>query len=90
MTVAKVTTPDNTPIGRFVFERMVAQGLNIAELSRLAGVGASTISNLKNGNYPPGIKLLQKLAPHLGVTLGELLVAYGISLLATEEVENHG
>jgi transcriptional regulator with XRE-family HTH domain len=78
----KVTeSPEPGSFGAYLIAAMDAQGLDGATLSRLTGperpVDSSTISNLRNGNVQPGIKVLTRLAPHLGKTLAELLLAAG-------------
>jgi transcriptional regulator with XRE-family HTH domain len=82
--VAKVKVPDPPApdsFGAYFIAAMDAKGLDGATLSRLTGpdkpVDSSTISNLRNDVAQPGIKVLARLAPHLGKTLGELLVAAG-------------
>jgi transcriptional regulator with XRE-family HTH domain len=47
--------------------------LTLRELSKLSGVSVSAITNLENGNTKAHLVTLGKLAPHLGVTLEDLL-----------------
>lgn len=85
MGVAKVKTPVEPEPGTFaayLISVMDQADLNIATLSRLTAeshpdepVDGSTLSNLRTGKAAPGIKLLRKIAPHLGRSLGEMLVA---------------
>lgn len=90
MGVAKVKAapvePEPGTFAAYLISAMDQAGLNIATLSRLTAethpdepVDGSTLSNLRTGKAAPGIKLLRKLAPHLGRSLGELLVAAGLA-----------
>lgn len=78
-----VEPPAEPPtFGAYLIAAMDAKNLDGATLSRLTGpdrpVDSSTISNLRNDNVQPGIKVLTRLAPHLGKTVGELLLAAGL------------
>jgi len=83
--VAKVKTvpePDPDSFGAYLIEAMKQAGLSGAALSKLTAeqypdepVDSSTISNLRNGAAQPGLKVLRKIAPPLGRSLGEMLLA---------------
>jgi len=49
------------------------RGLTQMELSQLAGVSQSVISNIENECISPTVRVLQKLARALGVSVSELL-----------------
>lgn len=82
-TKAKIPPKPPATFGDYLIACMDARGLDGATLSRLTGpakpVDSSTISNLRNNRVDPGIKVLRRLAPHLGKSLGELLVAAGLA-----------
>lgn len=46
-----------------------AQGMSMAELARLAGVGASTVSRAMSGRTSPTLETVDALAQVLGVEL---------------------
>jgi transcriptional regulator with XRE-family HTH domain len=49
-----------------------ARGMKAAELARISGVAPSVISEWMSGRHPRNVLNLQKIAEHLGVSLGEL------------------
>lgn len=49
------------------------RGLTQMELSQLAGVSQSVISSIENECVSPTVRVLQKLAKALGVSVSELL-----------------
>lgn len=49
------------------------------DLEAVSGVSASLISRYQSGGITPTAQNLRKLAPHLGVTLGDLMVASGLA-----------
>jgi len=65
--------------GQYLTDLMKAQGLNNVMLGDRAGVNDSTISRLRRDIDGPSTATLEKLAPHLGVRHGDLLVAAGLS-----------
>ncbi|AZR72355.1 hypothetical protein BBF96_02470 [Anoxybacter fermentans] len=62
------------------------KGISITELAKRSKVSPSYISRIENGGRrPPKPKILQKLAPHLGVGYTELMVKAGY---LTKEAED--
>lgn len=50
-----------------------ARGLSQLKLAEISGVSQSFINYLEAGTKQPTLKTLEKLAPALGVTIGELV-----------------
>lgn len=80
--MARTRTPGRAPaipaFGKYLADLMKAQGLNNTTLGEAAGVDNSTISRLRRGVDAPSSATLEKLAPHLGVRHGDLVVAAGL------------
>jgi transcriptional regulator with XRE-family HTH domain len=58
---------------------MEEKGYNKAALSRAAGVTDSNLGRWMSGRSEPTIRELRKLAPHLDVRLGDLMVRAGLA-----------
>ena len=52
-----------------IIDARIKQNLSQKELSKLTGINQSEISKLENGERNPSIKLLQRLADGMGLTL---------------------
>jgi transcriptional regulator with XRE-family HTH domain len=64
--------------GAYLHQLMDACGfVTDADLGRAAGIDGSLLSKWRSGSAQPDIDSLRKLAPHLGVRLGDLLVSSG-------------
>ncbi len=72
-----------TEIVRLFAERLrstrQARGMTQAELSQLAGVSVTHLSELESASIAPGIDLVDRLARALGTTAADLLPAAGPS-----------
>lgn len=62
----KSRVPPRHP-GTFVMERRKQRGIQLTELSRLAGVSASTISRIENGKISPSYGVLLKIGDALDI-----------------------
>jgi transcriptional regulator with XRE-family HTH domain len=72
-----------TEFGRYLRGLMDAKGLvQDADLGRLADVNPSLLSKWQSGSAVPTVESLRKLAPHLGVRLGDLMVKAGLATSA--------
>jgi transcriptional regulator with XRE-family HTH domain len=81
--VSKKRRDPQTPFGWHLRALMEAHGfLSDGELEVATGVSASLISRYQSGDIVPTAQNLRRLAPHLGVSMGELMVEAG---LATRE-----
>jgi transcriptional regulator with XRE-family HTH domain len=60
--------------GTYLSGLMDARGLDNLELGRLAGVSDATVSRWRNNVVVPSEGALRRVAPHLGVRYGELLI----------------
>ncbi len=56
-------------IVKAILDARIKQNLSQKELSKLTGINQSEISKLENGERNPSIKLLQRLADGMGLTL---------------------
>lgn len=68
--------------GEYLSALASAAGYSQAELARASGVNQTQLSRAFNGDTIPEIPTLRKLAPPLGVRLGDLLVASGAATAA--------
>lgn len=67
-----------TEFGQYLRKLAEAKGwYTDAELSRATGVDGSMLSKWWSGATQPNLESLRKMAPHLGVRLGDLLVRSG-------------
>jgi len=85
------TEPDPGGFAAYLIAAMQRAGVNNASLARLTAeshpdspVDSSTISNLRTGKADPGLKVIRKIAPHLGLTVGAMLLAADPTLTAEE------
>ena len=56
-------------ISKVIIDARIKQNLSQKELSKLTGINQSEISKLESGERNPSIKLLQRLADGMGLTL---------------------
>ena len=56
-------------ISKAIIDARIKQNLSQKELSKLTGINQSEISKLESGERNPSIKLLQRLADGMGLTL---------------------
>ena len=56
-------------ISKAILDARIKQNLSQKELSKLTGINQSEISKLESGERNPSIKLLQRLADSMGLTL---------------------
>ena len=59
----------NMDIVKAILDARIKQNLSQKELSKLTGINQSEISKLESGERNPSIKLLQRLADGMGLTL---------------------
>ncbi|XLZ71569.1 XRE family transcriptional regulator [Massilia sp. SR12] len=71
----KQTTPTNAPpeVGAALQRLRLARGLTLEDLSRIAGVSKSMLSQIEREKANPTIAITWRLANALGVQIGELL-----------------
>lgn len=71
----KTPTPDNAPpeVGATLQRLRLARGLTLEDLSRIAGVSKSMLSQIEREKANPTIAITWRLANALGVPIGELL-----------------
>ena len=83
MKIPAVPVPTNAPpeVGATLQRLRLARGLTLEDLSRIAGVSKSMLSQIEREKANPTIAITWRLANALGVALGELLTA------ETREVE---
>lgn len=74
--------------GAYFSTLMEARGLTNMELSRLSGVENGSLSRWRRNLDTPSPISLRRVAPHLGVRYGDLLVA--ADLATPEELGMHG
>src|SRR4051812_24741366 len=72
-----LTTPSNAPpeVGATLQRMRLARGLTLEDLSRIAGVSKSMLSQIEREKANPTIAITWRLANALGVQIGELLAA---------------
>ncbi|WP_290863924.1 helix-turn-helix transcriptional regulator [Hamadaea sp.] len=81
--MSKKRRDPQTPFGWYLRALMEAHGFaSDGELAAATGVSASLISRYQSGDIEPSVQNLRRLAPYLGVSLGELMVEAN---LATRE-----
>src|SRR6476646_7631118 len=79
----KVATPISAPaasaappeVGATLQRMRLARGLTLEDLSRIAGVSKSMLSQIEREKANPTIAITWRLANALGVQIGELLTA---------------
>lgn len=71
----KQPTPNNAPpeVGAALQRLRLARGLTLEDLSRIAGVSKSMLSQIEREKANPTIAITWRLANALGVAIGELL-----------------
>lgn len=71
----KILDPSNSPpeVGATLQRLRLARGLTLEDLSRIAGVSKSMLSQIEREKANPTIAITWRLANALGVALGELL-----------------
>lgn len=69
---------DASNLGGLIRSTMENRRISLRALSRLSGIGLSTLSRIINGKQQPGLIHLQAFAQHLGIPLPTLLHAAGI------------
>jgi len=71
----KVPVPTNSPpeVGATLQRLRLARGLTLEDLSRIAGVSKSMLSQIEREKANPTIAITWRLANALGVEIGELL-----------------
>lgn len=80
MHVSKRRRDPQTPFGWRLRSLMEAHGFaSDGDLEAATGVSASLISRYQSGDVVPTAQNLRRLAPHLGVTMGELMVEAGLA-----------
>jgi transcriptional regulator with XRE-family HTH domain len=72
-----IPTPANSPpeVGATLQRLRLARGLTLEDLSRIAGVSKSMLSQIEREKANPTIAITWRLANALGVAIGELLTA---------------
>jgi len=72
----KTPVPNNAPpeVGAALQRLRLARGLTLEDLSRIAGVSKSMLSQIEREKANPTIAITWRLANALGVQIGELLV----------------
>ncbi len=55
-----------------LWERRTERGISLVELSRISGIGKSTLTNIENGRVSPTLFQLEILAISLGVGINDL------------------
>jgi transcriptional regulator with XRE-family HTH domain len=74
--------PPSSEFGAYLLGLLDAKGYTRATLSRAAEVPESSISRWITGDSKPTLELLRKIAPHVGVRLGDLLIRAGLATAA--------
>jgi quercetin dioxygenase-like cupin family protein len=64
-------------VGLHVHRLRVEAGLSLRTLARLTEFSPSFVSQLENGQVPPSISSMEKIAAALGVTLGQFFATAG-------------
>ncbi len=73
MTDAVTTDPLTLQLGQALRQLRQSRGLNLEDLSRLSGVGISTLSHLENGNRDPRLSTITRILKALRSDLRDLL-----------------
>lgn len=83
-TLSQVTkSPTQVSFGPYLQRLMAERGYTTADLSRACGVSEATIGRWIREEKEPALSTLRAAAPHLGVRLGDLIIAAGLAT-ATE------
>jgi len=85
------TTPNNAPpeVGAALQRLRLARGLTLEDLSRIAGVSKSMLSQIEREKANPTIAITWRLANALGVQIGELLSTAAREMETIRVVEAH-
>ncbi|MBM3269598.1 MAG: helix-turn-helix domain-containing protein [Candidatus Sericytochromatia bacterium] len=62
-----------TPLGERLCALRTGRGLSLAQLARLSGLSKGHVSNVEKGRVQATARVIERLAPHLGVPAGSLL-----------------
>lgn len=73
MTAPAMTDPLTLQLGQALRQLRQSKGLNLEDLSRLSGVGISTLSHLENGNRDPKLSTITRILKALRSDLRDLL-----------------
>jgi transcriptional regulator with XRE-family HTH domain len=87
----KTTISNNAPpeVGATLQRLRLARGLTLEDLSRIAGVSKSMLSQIEREKANPTIAITWRLANALGVGIGELLASETREVEAIRVVESH-
>lgn len=78
-------------IGAVLTRVMDERGISISELAERAKVSYTHIVNLRNNNKRASLDIIKRLAPHLGLLVGEMIVNGSPTLgEAAAQVDRHG
>jgi|EP01034_Spumella_vulgaris_P039249 transcriptional regulator with XRE-family HTH domain len=83
--------PNNAPpeVGAALQRLRLARGLTLEDLSRIAGVSKSMLSQIEREKANPTIAITWRLANALGVAIGELLSESGKSVETIRVLDAH-
>jgi transcriptional regulator with XRE-family HTH domain len=87
----KTTLTNNTPpeVGASLQRLRLARGLTLEDLSRIAGVSKSMLSQIEREKANPTIAITWRLANALGVEIGELLASETRAVESIRVLEAH-
>lgn len=79
---------DSIEFGKYIANLRERAGFETqAALSKASGVESSTLSRIETGDTKnPNIETLRKLAPHLGVTIEEIMEKLGYIMAKTKTI----
>ncbi|KQV82549.1 DNA-binding protein [Massilia sp. Root351] len=85
------SVPNNAPpeVGAALQRLRLARGLTLEDLSRIAGVSKSMLSQIEREKANPTIAITWRLANALGVAIGELLSESGKSVETIRVLDAH-
>ena len=85
------SVPNNAPpeVGAALQRLRLARGLTLEDLSRIAGVSKSMLSQIEREKANPTIAITWRLANALGVAIGELLSEPGKSIETIRVLDAH-
>jgi len=86
-----ITAPNNAPpeVGAALQRLRLARGLTLEDLSRIAGVSKSMLSQIEREKANPTIAITWRLANALGVQIGELLATAARETETIRVIESH-
>ncbi|HEV7816091.1 MAG TPA: XRE family transcriptional regulator [Janthinobacterium sp.] len=87
----KTTVSTNSPpeVGATLQRLRLARGLTLEDLSRIAGVSKSMLSQIEREKANPTIAITWRLANALGVAIGELLASPGKEVETIRVLDAH-